>query len=87
MTLQNSISPIQSFVVLDLETTGLDTENDSIIEIAAIRFSLKRNENGNWIAEEKEERSMLINPEKSLTEEISLITHINDSMLVGKPIW
>ncbi|HEV8574030.1 MAG TPA: 3'-5' exonuclease [Dehalococcoidia bacterium] len=27
-----------SYVALDLEATGLDTENDEIIEIGAVRF-------------------------------------------------
>ena len=30
---------------------------------------------------------MLIDPERKMTEEISLITHITDDMLVGKPRW
>jgi DNA polymerase III epsilon subunit-like protein len=76
------------FVALDLETTGLDTSKDSIIEIAAIRFSLKKNEEGLiWSIVNREERSMLIQPERELTEEISMITGITDSMLIGKETW
>ncbi len=29
------------FVALDLETTGLDTNNDTIIEIASVSFTLE----------------------------------------------
>jgi DNA polymerase III epsilon subunit family exonuclease len=78
---------IHSFVVLDLETTGLDTDNDTIIEIAAIRFTLTKDNNSKWQAIEQEERSMLINPLRDLSEEISLITHITDNMLLHKPVW
>ena len=42
-----------SLVALDIETTGLDSQTDSIIEIGAIRFTARRVE-GEW--------STLINP-------------------------
>lgn len=32
------------FVALDLETTGLDTKTDTIIEVAALRFHLEKDQ-------------------------------------------
>ncbi len=69
------------FVALDLETTGLDPHTDTIIEIAAIKFSIDFDGSAFQITDATE-RSMLVNPGRPLEEEISLITHITDSMLV-----
>lgn len=76
-----------SFIVLDLETTGLDTETETIMEIAAIRFTIEKSSDGSYQAKNIEERSMLINPGREVTEEISMITHITWDMLIGKPTW
>lgn len=75
-----------TFVALDLETTGLDPTKETIIEVAAVRFQLER-DGDIFRAVKREERSMLINPGKPMTEEISMITGITDSMLLGKPLW
>jgi DNA polymerase III epsilon subunit family exonuclease len=75
-----------SFIALDLETTGLDTSSCGIIEIAAIRFQLSF-ENGKFTAINQEERSMLIDPEIPLSNEISMITGISEAMLHGKSKW
>ncbi len=75
-----------TFVALDLEATGLDTKNDTIIEVAAVRFHLIR-EGNIFRAIDIEERSMLVNPGKKLEENISMITGISDKMLEGKPKW
>ncbi|MBQ3575042.1 MAG: PHP domain-containing protein, partial [Clostridia bacterium] len=70
--------PIQgtAFVVLDVETTGLNTHTDEIIEIGAVRI-----ENGVEVAEFSE----LICPERSISEKITEITGITNAMLRGKP--
>lgn len=68
------------FLALDLETTGLDPQLDTIIEIAAIRFDLTLTDEG-FSLENIQERSMLINPDCSLSEEVTLITGITESML------
>lgn len=67
----------ETYVVFDLETTGLDPKDgNSIIEIGAVRV---RN---NEILDRFDE---LINPGVPLSEEIIKITSITDDMLVGKP--
>lgn len=73
-------------VVLDLETTGLSPKTDTIIEIAAIKIIIEEN-GGVWKIIDRDERSMLIDPGFPISEEISLITHISNSLLQGKPRW
>ena len=75
-----------TFVALDLETTGLSPEKDTIIEVAAVKFHLIR-EWDTFDMVDTEERSMLIHPGRAMTEEISMITGITDAMLEGKPSW
>ena len=64
------------YVVLDVETTGLNTHTDEIIEIGAVRI-----ENGVEVAEFSE----LIDPGRSVPERVAEITGITSSMLRGKP--
>ncbi len=66
-----------SFVVFDIETTGLLKYRDKITEIGAVRV-----ENG----EITETYNQLINPERLLPEKIIEITGITDAMLADKPI-
>lgn len=63
-------------VVLDFETTGLNTAKDRIIEIGAVKLS-----NGQVI----ESFGELINPGIPLPARISEITHITEQMLEDKP--
>jgi DNA polymerase-3 subunit alpha (Gram-positive type) len=65
-----------SFVVVDVETTGLNPRRDAIIELGAVRF-----EGGVEVAE----FSQLINPMRPLPEKIVEITGITDAMLAGMP--
>jgi DNA polymerase III epsilon subunit family exonuclease len=74
------------FVALDLETTGLSPETDTIIEVAAIRFEIIRDGNKYTISNIME-HSQLIYPEKPLSQEVSMITGITSDMLIGKPIF
>ncbi len=66
-----------SYVAVDLETTGLSAKTEKIIEIAAVKVV-----NG-CIAEEK---TILINPGRKLSTEISKLTGISDDMLEKKPM-
>ncbi len=70
-----------NFIALDLETTGLSPETDTIIEIAAIRFTIEM-EDGIFVMKNSEERSMLINPGRPLEQEVTMITGITNDMLV-----
>ena len=64
------------YVVLDLETTGLNCVYNRIIEFGAVRV-----ENGMVT----ETFDLLINPECPLPKKIVEITHITDSMLEKQP--
>jgi len=64
------------FVVFDIETTGLNKDTDSIIEIAAVKVR-----EGVIVDEFCE----LINPSVNLSQKIISLTGITDDMLRGKP--
>lgn len=64
------------WVAIDLETTGLDTANDKIIELAAVRFR-----DGVEIAA----YSQLVNPRRAIPQLITEITGISNEMIAGKP--
>ena len=65
------ICPMPVIVSLDIETTGLDPKNDSIIEIGAVKF------NGNRVLDEF---STLINPRKPINSFITNLTGITNAM-------
>lgn len=64
--------PTESYVVIDLETTGLDQKRDQIIEYGAIKVK-----NG----EITETFSRLVRCDKSLPHEVVELTGITDAML------
>lgn len=64
------------FVVIDIETTGLSSINDKIIEISAIRF-----ENNNIT----DTFSTLINPGITIPNNITSITGISNDMIKSSP--
>lgn len=65
-----------SYIALDLETTGLDPKRDKIIEIGACFV-----ENG----EIQRELSFLINPHRMLSERIISLTGLTDEILREAP--
>lgn len=67
---------MDSFVVVDLETTGLNAKREKIIEIGAIRV-----ENG----KQAETFATLVNPGRILSEKVQEITHITDKDLEKAP--
>ena len=66
----------ETFVCLDCETTGLDTNKDRIIEIAICHFSFD---------EILESFESLIDPERKIPAQSILIHNIADDMVQGKP--
>jgi DNA polymerase-3 subunit epsilon/ATP-dependent DNA helicase DinG len=65
-----------TFVALDIETTGTDPQRDAVIEIGAVRFSLRRVES-DW--------STLINPGRNIPESITQLTGITNEMVRAAP--
>ena len=65
-----------AIVAIDIETTGLDENRNSIIEIAAVRFKGTRIE---------DEWSSLINPVRHIPEFITGLTGIDDAMVRQAP--
>ena len=68
---------LNNFVVVDLETTGLNPDEEKIIEIGAIKFV---------DGEEKETFETLINPEKPIPEFITRLTGISDDDVKDAPV-
>lgn len=64
------------FVCIDCEATGLDSKQDRIIEVAAIRFNL---------SEVFDQYESLVNPECVIPETSIAIHHITPDMVASKP--
>lgn len=73
-----NLSLTRNFVMLDLETTGLDVAKDRIIEIALIKIT----PNG-----EQSEYCKRVNPTIPITAESAQITGITDEMVAGEPTF
>lgn len=70
------IENMSSIVAIDIETTGLDSAADAIIEIGAVRFNGARVE-GEW--------STLINPGRPIPAMITQLTGITNEMVRNAP--
>ncbi len=79
ITKSTNYEKMVDFIVIDVETTGLSSRSDEIIEIAAIKYN-----NFNPI----EKISMLVKPKKEIPYKISLMTGITNEMVSNeKPIF
>ena len=63
-------------VAIDIETTGLDSQADAIIEIGAVKF------NGHRI---ESEWTTLINPNRPIPTQITALTGITNEMVRNAP--
>ncbi len=68
-----------SYVVLDLETSGLDARSDAIIEIALIRYT--------DLGVEEERYTSLVHPGFLISQEITHITSITPNDLIDAPVF
>lgn len=71
------ILPMPVMISLDIETTGLDSKTDSIIEIGAVKFNENR---------VLDEFSTLINPRKPINSFITNLTGITNAMVMKAPL-
>lgn len=67
----------ERFVCFDCESTGLDPEEDRIIEIGVAIFDMKS---------VYEQYETLIDPQREVPEESIQIHHITNAMVIGKPL-
>ena len=65
-----------TYIAIDIETTGLEAEQDAIIEIGAVKFNERRVEN---------EWTSLINPGRHIPDFITGLTGIDDAMVRQAP--
>lgn len=72
-------------IVYDLETTGLSSTKDRIIEIAAIKYHIDPQEDGDYNMVETDIYHQYINPEYELPEVIVNLTGITDDKLRNMP--
>ena len=72
------VDPEQDYVVVDVETTGGNTQWNRITEIGAVRVR-----NGEMI----EEWSSLINPQRRISSKIVSLTGITDDMVAEAPVF
>lgn len=69
---------LYSFVVLDIETTGLLASDDGITQISAIKYvdNIKVDEFDSYI-----------NPERDIPKKVQYLTHITNELVANKPTF
>ena len=67
---------VKDYVVFDLETTGVSTRKDKIIEISALKVK-----DGEIV----DEFSSLVNPERKIPKSATNVNRITDSMIADAP--
>lgn len=67
----------EHFVCIDCETTGLDAQQDKIIEVAAVHFTLDQT---------FASCEYLVDPQCSIPDASIAIHHITQEMVTGKPL-
>lgn len=72
----NNLTVNESYVIVDIETTGFSSEKDKITEISAIKIV-----NGKMI----EQFSTLVNPGIVITREVANLTSITNDMVKDAP--
>src|SRR5215217_7097246 len=70
-------SPAQSYIALDLETTGLLAETDRIVEIGAVRFDAAGRELGRF--------ERLVNPGRAMSPAAQAVHGLSDADLADAP--
>lgn len=65
-------------IFFDLETTGLDVSKDRIVQIAVVKINL---------ANEREEKKVLVNPTIPIPKEASDVHGITDEMVANQPTF
>jgi DNA polymerase-3 subunit epsilon len=77
---------VKRAVALDVETTGLSSENDEVIQLAMLPFDYEP-QSGRILTVQKELAfEGLREPAVPISEEASLVTGITDAMVAGKSI-
>ena len=76
VTAKTKIDSVKDYIVIDVETTGLDPETDEIIQIAAIRFS-DFVPVDSWIT--------FVKPTRSIPPEAAQINGITDDVVMNAP--
>ena len=69
---------LNEFIAIDLETTGLDSQKESVIEISAVKFK-------NGVQDSV--FSYLLNPGKTISPFIEDLTGITNEMVSDKPLF
>ena len=77
--LNNDVANIlkQKYIAFDIETTGLDSKEDRIIELGAVLFE-NRHPVSNY--------GTLINPNKRITDEATKVNNISNDMINNAPL-
>ena len=79
--IRNTLKGHDKIIVFDLETTGLSSANDRIIEIAAVKYGI----DDTYTMREIDTYHQYINPGTNLPPKITELTGITDAQLAEEP--